>query len=156
MAVTTDAPPRRVRLARTLHPGAWWVWALGMATAIPRKAVWAEAGRVAERLLADAAAAVEASPGRQTLFVVDLPDGLDLGESEPAYIFRFGFEQALAWRLPGRAPAVVRLRSEAPPPRTEPFGRTVTERELAGLAAHPRNLVLRYEPERRRLVELRP
>lgn len=28
--------PRRRRLARDLHPGAWWIWALGMATAASR------------------------------------------------------------------------------------------------------------------------
>jgi energy-coupling factor transport system permease protein len=27
---------RRVRLARDLHPGAWWIWSLGMATAASR------------------------------------------------------------------------------------------------------------------------
>ncbi|MBA2609870.1 MAG: energy-coupling factor transporter transmembrane protein EcfT [Actinobacteria bacterium] len=29
-------PGRAVRLARPLHPGAWWLWALGMATAASR------------------------------------------------------------------------------------------------------------------------
>ena len=127
--------------------------AIGLATASSRKAVWAEAGRVAERVLSDAAAAAAAKPGKPTLFVVDLPDGLDLGESEPAYIFRFGFEDALAWRLPGKPPRIVRLHSEEPPPRTEPFGRATTESELAALAADSQQLVLRYDPKRRGLVE---
>ena len=130
--------------------------AIGVATASGRKAVWSEAGRVAEQLLTDATAAAMARPSKPTLVVVDLPDGLDLGESEPAYIFRFGFEDALAWRLPGERLPVVRLHSEKPPPRTEPFGRAATEGELAALAGDARNLVLRYEPQRRRLVELPP
>lgn len=38
---STDAPnggeaPGRQRLARDLHPGAWWIWALGLATAASR------------------------------------------------------------------------------------------------------------------------
>lgn len=43
MAISTTAPPEppasapvRGRLARVLHPGAWWIWALGMATAASR------------------------------------------------------------------------------------------------------------------------
>lgn len=43
MAISTTAPPEpsasipdRARLARVLHPGAWWIWALGMATAASR------------------------------------------------------------------------------------------------------------------------
>jgi energy-coupling factor transport system permease protein len=42
MATSTTAPPthaaapRRVRLARVLHPGAWWIWAMGMAAAASR------------------------------------------------------------------------------------------------------------------------
>ena len=128
----------------------------GIVTASARKAVWAEAGRLANRLLADAEAAVAARPDRPKLFVVNLPDGLDLGESEPAYIFRFGFEDALAWRFPGSAPGVARLRSKAPPPRTEPSGRVVSDGGLAALAADPRHLVLRYEPRSRRLVVLHP
>ncbi len=41
-APSLAAPPRtathsrRVRLPRDLHPGAWWIWALGMATAASR------------------------------------------------------------------------------------------------------------------------
>jgi energy-coupling factor transport system permease protein len=43
MATITTAPPAppaptadRARPARVLHPGAWWIWALGMATAASR------------------------------------------------------------------------------------------------------------------------
>ena len=42
MAISTTVPPRpaaathRGRLHRVLHPGAWWIWALGMATAASR------------------------------------------------------------------------------------------------------------------------
>lgn len=43
MATSTTAPPappaptaERTRPARVLHPGAWWIWALGMATAASR------------------------------------------------------------------------------------------------------------------------
>lgn len=43
MAISTTAPPappaptvERTRPARVLHPGAWWIWALGMATAASR------------------------------------------------------------------------------------------------------------------------
>ena len=42
MATSTTAPPRNAaptrpgRLPRVLHPGAWWIWALGMATAASR------------------------------------------------------------------------------------------------------------------------
>src|SRR5215210_195837 len=130
--------------------------AIGVATASSRKAVWAEAGHVAERLLADAARATAARPGKPALFVIDLPDGLDLGESEPAYIFRFGFDVALSWRLSGEPLSIVHLHSEKPPSRTEPFGKATTESELASLTADPQRLVLRYEPEQRRLIELRP
>ena len=45
---------------------------------------------------------------------------------------------------------------EAPPPRTEPSGRVVSDGGLAALAADPRHLVLRYEPRSRRLVVLHP
>lgn len=42
MATSTTAPPRNAaptrpgRMPRVLHPGAWWIWALGMATAASR------------------------------------------------------------------------------------------------------------------------
>jgi energy-coupling factor transport system permease protein len=42
MAISTTVPPssaastRPGRLPRVLHPGAWWIWALGMATAASR------------------------------------------------------------------------------------------------------------------------
>lgn len=130
--------------------------AIGAAESLARRAVWREAGIIALQIVDDAARAVEARPDAFTLYAVNLPDGLDLGESEPAYVARFGFETALAWRLAPRVIGIARLRSYDPPPRTEPFGRVASAGELETLASRPENVVVRYDPGRRRLQPVAP
>jgi hypothetical protein len=126
--------------------------ATGVVQLAHRRAVWGEAAALGQRLLDDVEQARAAGPARPHVYVVDLPDGLPVGEAEPAFVFRHGFEAALVqWRGVGIA-GITRLHSAAPPPRTEPFGRPAAEAEIRALAASPDNLVLRYDPAARRLV----
>lgn len=123
----------------------------GLTTVTFRKAVWAEAAALSENLIRQMAEASQAAPAARALYVVDLPDGLPLGESDPAYVFRLGLEDALTLRRIGPFPTITRLHSHPPARWKEPYGRPATEYEIAALAADPANLVLRYDPDRRRL-----
>lgn len=119
--------------------------ALGLLGAVQlqaKVAAWSAASRAVERILDDVERAARERPAARQLFVIDLPDGLRQGESEPAYIFRLGFEAAARDRLPGRFLGFERRHTEPRKPWVEPFGRPITPSERATLAANPDALVL--------------
>ncbi len=133
--------PRRWMLPLLVAP----LVVAGLATLSFRKEVWAEAAALGQDLLRQVAAAQQEAPAARALYVVDLPDGLPLGESDPAYVFRIGFEAALHLRQIGPFQAITRLHGDPLAPWTEPFGRPATDGEIQALAADPANLVLRYD-----------
>jgi hypothetical protein len=119
----------------------------GLTTLTLRKAVWAEAAALGQDLLHQVTVATRQAPAARALYVIDLPDGLPLGESDPAYLFRLGFEDALTLQRIGPPfQGITRLHGGAAAPWKEPFGRLATDAEILALAADPANLVLRYDP----------
>jgi hypothetical protein len=121
-----------------------------------RKAVWAEASALGQDLLDQTVAMSRQAPAARSLYLVDLPDGLPLGESDPAYIFRLGFEDALKLqRIGPRFVGITRLHGGSTEPWKEPFGRLATDAEILALAADPANLVLRYDPALQRFQRVR-
>ncbi|HEX4959530.1 MAG TPA: hypothetical protein VF173_01730 [Thermoanaerobaculia bacterium] len=109
-------------------------------------AVWRQAAGAADRILAGVDAAQARRPQATRLIAVNLPDGIPLGESEPAFVFRFGFEDAVQFRWPGRFVAVERRRTLPLASWVEPFGAPVTPAELAALARDPNLLILCKSP----------
>jgi hypothetical protein len=128
----------------------------GLITVASRKAVWSEASALSQDLLDQVAVAAREAPAARSLVVVDLPDGLPLEESDPAYLFRLGFEDALKLRRIGPPFAgITRLHAGSTEPWKEPFGRLATDAEILALASDPANLVLRYDPEAQRFRRAR-
>jgi len=109
-------------------------------------AVWRQAAATADRILADLDTAQARQPKATRLVAVNLPDGIPLGESEPAFIFRFGFEDAVQFRWPGRFTSVERRRTLPLEKWVEPFGAPITAAELAALAGDSNILILPKSP----------
>lgn len=137
-----------IERALGLRKGPLVVAALALAGACQLQAkvtAWGEASRAAERILVAVEQAARERPAARYLFTIDLPDGLPQGESEPAYIFRLGFEDAVRFRVPGRFLNFERRHTEPRRPWVEPFGRPITAAERAALAANPEVLVLIWD-----------
>ena len=73
----------------------------------------------------------------------DLPDGVELGESEPAFALRYGFESEILRRFPGRFDAISRVRSNPPPSWSARYGPPADAAGLAKEVAAGTTLVLR-------------
>lgn len=139
----TSLLERWSRGRRGLFGGLVALVALCGALQLPAKVTtWGAASRAVERILADVERIAAERPAARYLFVLDLPDGLPQGESEPAYIFRLGFEDAVLGRVPGRFLDFERRHTEPRKSWVEPFGRPITEAERRALAANPDVLVL--------------
>lgn len=137
---------RASRERRGLFAGLVALVALGGALQVPAKvAAWGRASQAAERILADVERAAAERPAARYLLTIDLPDGLAQGESEPAYIFRLGFEDAVRGRLPGRFLGFERRITEPRQSWVEPFGRPISAAERAALGENPEVLVLYAE-----------
>ena len=72
----------------------------GVATVTARKAVWAEATALSDGLLGQIEEASRAAPAASALYVIALPDGLPLGESD---LLREGAQHVVSMRLTQRA-----------------------------------------------------
>lgn len=128
---------------RWLFGGFVALLALGGALQAPAKvAAWGRASRSVERILADVERAAAERPAARYLLSIDLPDGLPQGESEPAYIFRLGYEDAVRARLPGRFQDFGRRVTAPRASWVEPFGEPISAAERAALATNPEVLVL--------------
>jgi len=128
---------------------------IGLVTLDERIRIWMEASRTADAIVLDVGRHQTANPGASRLYAVDLPDGLPIpGEVEPAYVFRLGFESAVAWRYPGRFQLIATLRSEPDGPLRR-TGRALSPGDLQHLLADPGNLIVRYDASARRLQVLR-
>jgi len=115
--------------------GAWQVRA--------RVEAYLASSRWVESLFSSAEAAIRSHPSASRLVAWDLPDGVRLGESEPAFALRYGFEPEIVRRFPGRFISVSRVRSSPPPAWAAPFGAPADTLSLAREAAAGTTLVLR-------------
>jgi hypothetical protein len=135
------APATAFTLAAVLAILSW-----GLPDLHRKVAVWRQAATAADRILAAIDTAQARRPRATRLVAVNLPDGIPLGESEPAFIFRFGFEDAVQFRWPGRFTSVERRRTLPLASWVEPFGAPVTAVELATLAKDPNLAILCKSP----------
>lgn len=109
-----------------------------------------EAGAVAGRLLADAAAAREAAPPGGTIVLVDAPD--HMGSEDDIPVFNWGLEVALSRR---GVPGPWRL-LRVDPCWTTSDHTALGEEELARAVADPDLRVLRYDAGRGNFAPWRP
>jgi hypothetical protein len=117
---------------------------LGIHDLDTRKRAWSDASLVATNIMEDIGKQHVAHPGASNLYVVNLPDGLPSGDTAPAYVFRLGFHEAVAFYYVGIFNSVSKLRTTSEL-WVAPSATLISMRELQDLAASKDNLVLEYD-----------